>query len=114
MPNMYHAPNIAVGPRVPRRTAEEWETAPADTEAEILRTLYWIGGYHAAPDPKPIPNFLHEDLDEARLVADIHGRAGVQRRIVDLMQSRNPWVREAAAAAAVPHYTKLQGPYGIQ
>jgi hypothetical protein len=112
-PNIYYAPNITMGPSAPYRSAEDWEQAIlSDNEAEILRTLVWLGGYHAPPDAKTVQFLLHENLDQARLAYEVQLRTAVSRRIQDLCKSPNDWIREAAEATTTPHTTKLHDPGG--
>jgi len=113
IPNSYIAPNQTIGPQVPRRAAAEWENALRSTsEGEILAALTWIGGEHAHPSSKPVQYLHHEDLAMARLVEKVYERPGVRQRIVELSQSSNSWIREAADWAKEPHYEELMSPGG--
>jgi hypothetical protein len=109
-PNAYFAPNLTVGPELPKRTAEEWESgAWSNNVTEVLRTLVWLGGHHAEPSSCPASNLYHEDFGQARLVREVHCRPRVRSRIAELRESTNEWIREAASRARL-QYTRIRTP----
>jgi hypothetical protein len=73
-----------LGPRPPARNAAQWRAAlMSDDRLEVLRTLVWMAGTHDAP--------LEAWLREFR------AHPAVRARLVELLESRDPWVREEAA-----------------
>jgi hypothetical protein len=103
-PNVYYASNLMIGPQVPNRTAEEWEQAIlSDNQAEILRTLVWLGGCHHGLSSQSVPNQVYEDFWESAIGQREHRKAALQRRIGELRRSTNGWIQQAAEAAASPH-----------
>jgi hypothetical protein len=98
--NIYEAPNHTIGPKIPRRNAADWEASLSSTDpAEVLWALVWIGGRHADTSAFS-PGVRLETPEDAKAVAEVRQRPGVQKRIAELTLSSNPWIREAAQAVA--------------
>ncbi|MBI3410957.1 MAG: hypothetical protein HY040_21695 [Planctomycetes bacterium] len=95
----YRDSKHSVGPAPPTRTEMEWEALLNSVDLrEVLEGLTWIGAMHD----------LRADLDgidpgelpaDMRLIAAVRRRPGVQRKIAELTESNNQWIREAALLA---------------
>lgn len=98
--NAYGSPNHTIGFTEVGRSAEDWEKSLiTKDEAQSLATLTWLGGFHLNID-EGAPNYVHEDLSEARLVEEVRARPGVKKIVNALKDANNPWLREAARLAA--------------
>jgi hypothetical protein len=98
--NYYSSPNHTIGFTEVGRSAEEWENSLiTKDEAQSLATLTWLSGFHLNID-EGAPNYVHEDLSEARLVEEVRARPGVKKIVNALKDANNPWLREAARLAA--------------
>ncbi|HEX7897408.1 MAG TPA: hypothetical protein VF950_06590 [Planctomycetota bacterium] len=86
-----------IGPPLPPREAEAWERAlMSSDDAEILRTLMWIGGRHREAGSFPEPD--DATVLNATRARAVRQRPGVRARLEDLKKHPNAWIREAAAA----------------
>jgi hypothetical protein len=95
--NDYRWPNHTIGPRVPMRTAEEWEAALlSGRPMEVLEALVWLGGEHRDPSADVAPGVHTERLEEARLVAAVRQRPSVRNAVRDLARSDSRWIEQAA------------------
>jgi hypothetical protein len=99
-PNSYRHRGPWIGPKLPARTADEWEDLLLSAKsAEVLESLMWIGGNHDTL-PERWPGYLSkEEAEAAKFVAAVRGRPNVKRRIGELSHSDDAWVREAAKLA---------------
>ena len=98
--NTYRAPNHTIGHTQTGRPAADWERALVSNDtAEVLATLIWLGGHHLDPSEGD-GSYVYEDLSEARLAKEVRQRSAVKAAVNALRNSDNPWVREAASAAA--------------
>lgn len=109
--NNYLNPNKTIGPKLRSKTSQAWEESLwSSREGEILEALVWLGGKHADPASVPIPHLLHEDLTNARLVAEVHKRLRVHHKLEELSHSSNAWLREAAGFALKSDFEALWCP----
>ena len=77
-----------IGPQI-QRSVDEWEKAlHSDNDAEVLTALLWFGRH---------------DWDEEPAISILSSREQVRKRLFDLSQSENLWVK----AAAQPIITKM-------
>ena len=98
--NYYGSPNHTIGFVQTGRSADDWqETLVSNDLAEVLATLTWLGGGHLNPGEAE-PNYMHEDLSEARVVEEVRARTAVKAAVNGLKHSQNRWIREAATATA--------------
>jgi len=89
--NDYQNPHMTVGPRV-QRSVDEWEKAlhSAD-DVEVLTALLWLGGHHWEGQPAP----YDEDKSEAEKVSVSLSSEQVRKRLFELSQSKNFWIKAA-------------------
>lgn len=93
--NNYIVPNATIGPPVPERSLEAWEAAlQSENPAEVLRTLFWLGGEHDVEGR----SYVTEE-DRVVLVAGLRKSERVRKSIAALEGSSDPWIREAARMA---------------
>jgi hypothetical protein len=98
--NYYGAPNHTIGFVQTGRSPDDWQEALVSNDvAEVLATLTWLGGEHLNPREAE-PNYMHEDLSEARVVEEVRARPAVKAAVNALKHSQNRWIREAATATA--------------
>jgi hypothetical protein len=92
----YGYPNPYLGPSPPARTADEWEQLLASADRTVvLEALTWISGEHQS-----VPaDSTDSDKAAALLIAAVRKRPTVNKRIMELTTSANPWLREAALLA---------------
>lgn len=90
--NNYNSRHMTIGPLIQRST-DDWENAlHSGDEAEVLSALLWFGGIHWSGEPPP----YDDDKEESEKVSSLISRERVQRRLVQLSQSENLWIRRAA------------------
>ncbi len=107
-PNRYTHHNYLVGPPLPKRTIDEWESAlQLSNELENLRALMWIGGIHedriANDQPTHQSRVVRPYRGASQYVEEVRQlrtRRNVQEYLSRLMQSDTQWIREAAQLAA--------------
>jgi hypothetical protein len=98
--NTFSVPNHTIGPPLPPRTAAEWERALGSSDpAEALSALMWVGGEHINIK-MPLPWVWAEEMEEARLAADVRSRPVVRELIRLRANCDNRWMRDAAELAA--------------
>lgn len=96
-PVYYDHANPCVGPRVPERSVQEWQTALcSENRVEVLRTLVWLGGSHSNP---PLRDENLESYENAVRAMQTRDRPGVRSAVEVLTCSEDRWVREAAQHA---------------
>lgn len=90
--NNYANPHMTVGPQI-QRSVDEWEKAlnSAD-DVDVLTALLWLGGVHWNGLPAP----YDVDKDEAEKVSILSSREPVRKRLFELSQSKNYWIKAAA------------------
>ncbi|MCA1623081.1 MAG: hypothetical protein LC768_16010 [Acidobacteria bacterium] len=94
--NYYEFPNMTIGFTIVGRSAEEWKKAlNSEDRAELLATLTWLNGIHSNP-VKHSTLTSGEEINEARLVEEMHSQAEIKAVLKRLLQSDNAWIREAA------------------
>lgn len=82
------------------RSAADWEKSLiTKDEAQSLATLTWLGGQHLNVHLSE-PEYVHEEISEARLVEEVRARSAVKKVVNALKDSLNKWLREAARSAA--------------
>jgi len=120
--NSYICPYPAVGPPVPKRSANEWISALSSPDwVEVLQALTWIGGRH--PDIEELKQEQEEEefirkqypgdpkskttlercpavVDEAKLFGEMIARKDLAQKLKAMTQSPNAWIRESAEFAA--------------
>ena len=100
-PNVYRTPNHTIGFTHIGRSADDWGKALTSSDtAEVLAALTWVGGEHLSIG-EGVPDYAHEYVSEAQLAEVARARSAVKQAVNELEQSDNPWVREAAVAAAL-------------
>ena len=93
-----------VGPAPTERTAEEWEGLLFSSDPpDVLQALVWLSGLQPKPSRRPLPTPNADDRN-SDLFERVIGRGEVIRRIRELRESRNPWIREYARMAETPTY----------
>jgi hypothetical protein len=98
--NIYSSPNHTIGFTPIGRSAADWQDDLKSTDvAKVLAALTWLGGQHLNVNEAE-PNYLHEYLSEAQIVEGLRERSSVKQSVNSLQLSDNPWVRDAATAAA--------------
>jgi hypothetical protein len=84
-----------IGPPVPERTLEEWESAlRSSDQAEVLRSLVWLGGHAKLP--------IRDEqlrLEDVTRGSATRAQPGVRSAVEALTRSEDRWVREAAQHA---------------
>jgi len=120
--NSYGCPYPAVGPPVPKRTANQWISAlSSGDQVEILQALMWIGGRHPniedlkqeQEDEESLRKEYPADskmettlercpsvVDAAELFSEAIARKDLPIKLKMLAQSDNQWIREAAELAS--------------
>jgi hypothetical protein len=89
--NDYMSSHMTIGPRIVR-SVDEWEKVlSSSNSAEILSALVWLGGSHWTDIPSP-----YDDKVEAEKAHALRSRGGVRKRLRELSQSDNPWIKTAA------------------
>lgn len=89
--NNYNHSNLTVGPQL-QRSVDEWEKAlHSANDAEVLTALLWLGGYHWDGQPAP----YDKDKGEAEKVSILSSREQVRKRLFELSQSKNLWIKAA-------------------
>lgn len=81
-----------IGPMI-ERSADEWEEALESSDTiEILSALIWLSGSHSdIYAPK-------EDNSEERNFLTVRARASVQKRLAELSESHNFWIKSVASS----------------
>ena len=103
--NFYSSPNHTIGV-THLWSMYEWEGKLKSTDpAEVLAALTWIGGDHLSP-AEGDPGYVHEDLADARIAADLKESKTVKTIVKGLMKSHHPWIRNAAKLAAESNVDK--------
>ena len=95
----YWMSNAQIGPMI-QRSADEWEEALESSDnIEILSALMWLSGPHSNIDPAG----PKEAYSEERKFLMVRGRPSVQKRLVQLSESDNFWIKSAASSITVPY-----------
>jgi hypothetical protein len=98
--NDYLNTHMTVGPKMPQRSADEWEAAlNSNDTAEVTSALIWLGGRHWKDQAPP----YDEDKIEAEKVSTLLVRDSVKKRLNDLAQSNDFWVQVAAKRVVDPN-----------
>ena len=99
--NIYAYPNVTIGPAVPTRSVEAFESSlESGDEPMVLQTLIWLAGEHGFfPRPPAKVEVCIESNEEAVLVERVRTSKRVRAAIARLSDSQDPWVQEAAKAA---------------
>jgi hypothetical protein len=93
--NIYDYPNMTNGFTLKGRTEEEWKKSlESEDTAEILAALTWLNGRHLNLTQHSSIGFS-EDINEARLIAEIHSSKSIKSILERLIQSSNVWIRDA-------------------
>jgi hypothetical protein len=109
--NTYSPRFHQIGPKVVKRTLEEWDdTLRSGHMMELLEALMWLGGKHRSPHPWKCESQSYEELEIAEQVDRLQKSTTVRKRVIELTRSENRWVREAASLAG----RELQPPYHNQ
>lgn len=98
-PISYGSSDVEIGPMI-ERSADEWQEALESSDnVEILSALMWLSGSHSDIDP------AKEDNSEGRKFLTVRARASVQKRLAQLSESDNFWIRSAASSITANHPT---------
>jgi hypothetical protein len=90
--NNYQNPHMTIGPEI-QRSVDEWEKALHSADnAEVLTALLWLGGHHWEGESAP----YDEDKGEAEKVSVLLSREQVRKRLFELSQSENLWIKTAS------------------
>jgi hypothetical protein len=103
--NEYVASNWTIGPITPERPIEDWTNSlMSDNPIDVLRTLVWLGGKHwDLKETSVFPGDPRSDVKkEAEYVNNVRAVERIQNRVKSLLESKNQWIREAAALACKP------------
>jgi hypothetical protein len=94
--NSYTDPRLTVGPRL-NLSAGDWEADLQSTDdARVLSALIWLGGDHWNGQEAP----YDEDRADAEKVTSLRARDSVRRRLADLTNSKNYFIKNTAEAIA--------------
>ena len=94
--NNYQTPWMTIGPRL-NLSADEWERELQSTDdARVLSALIWLRGYHWGGQAPP----YDEDRPDGEKVTTLYARESVRRRLADLKNSTNFYIKQAAEAIA--------------
>src|SRR6185369_10758200 len=94
--NNYQTPWMTIGPRL-NLSADEWERELQSTDdARVLSALIWLRGYHWGGQAPP----YDEDRPDGEKVTNLYARESVRRRLADLKNSTNFYIKQAAEAIA--------------
>lgn len=86
-----------IGPMI-ERSADEWEEALESSDTvEILSALMWLSGSHSDIYA------AKEDNPDERKFLTVSARASVQKRLAELSESDNFWIRSAAISITANH-----------
>lgn len=89
--NDYQNSRMTIGPQI-QHSVDEWEKAlHSDDDVEVLTALLWLGGHHWEGEPAP----YDEDKGEAEKVSVLLSREQVRKRLFELSQSENFWIKAA-------------------
>ena len=98
--NYYTAPNHTIGLTHLGWSMNEWEgKLNSNDVAEVLAALTWIGGDHLSPEAGD-PGYVHEEMADARMAADLKASETVKTIVKGLMKSDHAWIRKAAKLTA--------------
>jgi hypothetical protein len=102
--NVYGAPNHTIGLNQTGRSSADWaKSLESNDRAEVLAALTWLGGIHWNPG-MAAPDYLHEEMSEARLAEEVRALETVKASVNRLRHSDDAWVRDAAKLAATVVY----------
>jgi hypothetical protein len=94
--NSYSDPGLTIGPRL-NFSADDWERDLQSTDdARVLSALTWLGGGHWEGQEPP----YDEDRPDGEKVKDLRARESVRRRLADLTNSDNYFIKRSAEAIA--------------
>lgn len=92
--NEYLYPSLTIGPRI-NLSADEWEADLQSTDdARVLSALTWLGGSHWSGQEPP----YDDDRANGEKVTKLRARESVSRRLAELTNSPNYFVKRAADA----------------
>lgn len=92
--NDYTDPRLTIGPRV-NLSADDWEKELQSTDdARVMSALTWLGGFHWNGQEPP----YDEDRPDGEKVTNLRARESVRRRLADLANSTNYFIRLTAEA----------------
>jgi hypothetical protein len=98
--NTYSSPNHTIGLTRFGLSAENWEEMlRSNDRAEVLAALTWIGGVHLDVSERE-PDYIHEEITEALVAADLQSRENVKTVVKQLSRSDHQWIRNAARLTA--------------
>ena len=91
----YGSSDVEVGP-LTERSADEWQEALESSDTvDILSALMWFSGSHSDVDPGT----------EGTKFLTVRARASVQKRLSELSESNNFWIKSVAATIMANHPT---------
>jgi hypothetical protein len=101
--NRHYIEHFRCGPEIAWQTVEEWEADVCSADRwRVLRALVWLGGFHWDLKPNGTDVRQYEDADQVHVLRKVRAREKVIARLRDLVESDDPWLREAARLAANP------------
>lgn len=122
--NSYGCQYPSIGPKMPDRSIEEWgKSLNSESKTEVLRTLMWLAGKHetieqltqSQKDEEEIRKLnpasdvwkttlekCPEIIQEIKTYERVKNRQNVQKRLQELANSSNQWIKEAAELALKP------------
>ena len=122
--NSYGCEYPAIGPKTPDRNVDEWvKSLYSEDKIKILQTLMWLGGSHKTIDQinqeqeeqerirKQNPELekwettlekCPDIIQKVQIYESVKNRQDVQKRIKELTNSSNSWIKEAAQLALTP------------
>jgi hypothetical protein len=88
------------GPAHPEKTATEWiQSLDSEDPVEVLETLVWLSGEHLSSDEERKPNYSQESVENSILFETVRDSPLVKQKLLNLKESPNIWIRQAAELA---------------
>lgn len=122
--NTYGCDYPAIGPKMPDRNVEDWvKSLYSEDKIKILQTLMWLGGRHNTlddlnqeqeeqerirkqnPDLEKWETTLEKCphiIKQVQVYESVKNRQDVKKRLQELTNSSNLWIKEAAQLALTP------------
>jgi hypothetical protein len=101
--NRYYIKHWRCGHEIAKLTEAEWEADLTSADrVRVLRALVWLGGLHWDLRGNTADGRSNEDPDQVLLWRDVLARQKVIARILELLNSEDLWLRQAAQLAADP------------
>ena len=101
--NNYIYEHFRCGPPVPQQSVEEWHAdLNSHDRLRILRVLTWLSGVHRVAGMDEMGGIPWEPLRAIERVGELRALGLVRLRIMELTESKDEWIRQAASLALDP------------